>query len=363
MPDLIFPLEKRITTYLQGYRRFDARRSNGRRKHAGCDLVVAAGTPVLAVADGEVVRGPYHFYSGTYALEVEHRYASRTIMVRYGEIRQRVPRDIRPGAKVRQGDVIGFVGQLNSGSHMLHLEMYKDGSDHSSLTVFGLNKYKRRADVMDPTPLLDGAPTLAQSSIASASLPAHPPRPEPTPGRLSNLVGADDLVNVRQAARLVQGEAPLFRLRPSDEFTVLESVAGGRYPYGRGSLWLKIEHGGQTGYVVAHFVDTDFRIPPAVLVPEDSETGFVRDIDGPLNVRGAPSTDAGILGALSAGDSVEVLSEAIGGMYGSGRTDWLEINAAGLDQPGYVAAYYIDIGDDRRTRSDEPQTQRADMSR
>jgi hypothetical protein len=50
-------------------------------------------------------------------------------------------------------------------------------------------------------------------------------------------------------------------------------------------------------------------------------------------------------------------------MYGSGRTDWLEINAAGLDQPGYVAAYYIDIGDDRRTRSDEPQTQRADMSR
>jgi tetratricopeptide (TPR) repeat protein len=63
-------------------RAFASPRAGGSRLHAGCDLYFPRGTPMHAVADGTVVRGPYPFYCETFALEIDHG----PFLARYGEI-------------------------------------------------------------------------------------------------------------------------------------------------------------------------------------------------------------------------------------------------------------------------------------
>ncbi len=60
------------------------------------------------------------------------------------------------GNSVARGQVIAFVGKLESGSSMLHFEMYA-GTASGSLTVRGNPPYQRRSDLLDPTPYLDQA--------------------------------------------------------------------------------------------------------------------------------------------------------------------------------------------------------------
>ena len=79
----VFPLHVRPKeSYKEPPRSFGSSRDHGARKHAGCDLYAPAGTEVLAVEDGTVIRGPYLFYDVVYALEVQHPSG----IVRYGEI-------------------------------------------------------------------------------------------------------------------------------------------------------------------------------------------------------------------------------------------------------------------------------------
>ena len=57
MVDYVFPLHQRPSIdFESGARFFGARRSGGKRKHAGCDLLMPVGTPVLAMADGTLKR-------------------------------------------------------------------------------------------------------------------------------------------------------------------------------------------------------------------------------------------------------------------------------------------------------------------
>ena len=154
MADFIFPLRQRpASDYRTGGREYGADR--GGRKHAACDLIADPGTEILAMANGEVIQGPYPFYEGTYALEIKH---ANGMVVRYGEISLRIPLGIKAGTSVSQGQVIAYVGKLNSGSHMLHLEMYR-GTKEGPLTQTG-NSYKRRSDLVNPTSYLDAAPLL-----------------------------------------------------------------------------------------------------------------------------------------------------------------------------------------------------------
>lgn len=148
-----FPMESRpAESYREGMRRFGAGRSGG-RKHAGCDLYAPLGTPIFAMDDGVVVQDLYHFYLGTYALEIQHPH----FVARYGEITGRVPGGLRKGAAVRRGQLLGFVGRLNGlDLTMLHLEMYA-GSASGPLTVRSNKPFQRRSDLLDPTPVLDVA--------------------------------------------------------------------------------------------------------------------------------------------------------------------------------------------------------------
>jgi murein DD-endopeptidase MepM/ murein hydrolase activator NlpD len=88
------------------------------RRHEGTDYAAAPGTPVLAAGDGVVLRaGPAGGYGNL--VELGHR---RGITTRYGHL-QRFARGVRAGARVIQGQVIGYVGSsgLATGPH-LHYE-------------------------------------------------------------------------------------------------------------------------------------------------------------------------------------------------------------------------------------------------
>lgn len=146
--------------YRTGMRRFGGNRSRG-RAHAGCDLYFPEGTDVLAVADGRVVRGPYYFYNGTFALEVDHG----GFLARYGEVNPDV--FVEAGDRVRRGQVVGRVGHLEGlrlPSDMLHFEMYdQTGSGPLTRTLPsawhpGGRTFKRRPDLLDPTPFLAAWP-------------------------------------------------------------------------------------------------------------------------------------------------------------------------------------------------------------
>jgi murein DD-endopeptidase MepM/ murein hydrolase activator NlpD len=143
--------------WIKGIRCFGARRSSGRRAHAGCDLYAPVGTTIHAISSGTVTLGPYLFYDGTYALEIDHG----AFLARYGEIQKTA--FVKAGDRVNAGQPIAKVGKLLSMKNsMLHLELY-DKSATGPLTVKNkLTKrtakgvpFMRRGDLIDPTQRLN----------------------------------------------------------------------------------------------------------------------------------------------------------------------------------------------------------------
>jgi murein DD-endopeptidase MepM/ murein hydrolase activator NlpD len=145
-----FPFDQRaLADFRTGARYFGANRPHG-RKHAGVDLIAPVGRPIHAIADGTVIQAPYYFYTGTNALEVHHPGVGT---VRYGEINMHQVVRLRAGQQVRQGDLIAYVGRLDSGSSMLHFELYS-GTGRGGLTVRSNPPYQRRSDLINPTTLM-----------------------------------------------------------------------------------------------------------------------------------------------------------------------------------------------------------------
>jgi murein DD-endopeptidase MepM/ murein hydrolase activator NlpD len=101
------------------------------RRHEGTDYSAAPGTPVMAAGDGVVIRAGR---AGGYGnlIELRHR---NGITTRYGHL-QRFARGIRAGARVGQGQTIGYVGStgLASGPH-LHYEFRVNGQARDSRRV------------------------------------------------------------------------------------------------------------------------------------------------------------------------------------------------------------------------------------
>ena len=148
---LIYPLPRPpLASYRTGGRHFGATRSGGRRKHAACDLLAPVGTPVRAIADGQVIQPSYYFYSGTNAIEVVHPGVG---VVRYGEMSTKKVSALRAGDRVRAGDVVGYVGLLDYGASMLHFELYS-GKASGALTN-GSSPFNRRSDLLNPSDLID----------------------------------------------------------------------------------------------------------------------------------------------------------------------------------------------------------------
>jgi hypothetical protein len=121
------------------------------RAHAGCDLIAAHGTPVLAVDDGEVLLYEPGFFDVTDALQVKH---DNGLVVRYGEVKA-APGFAKPKTAVRRGQVIAYVEKNSKGTAMLHIEFYA-GTKEGRLSQPG-NVFRRRSDLLNPTDFLDQA--------------------------------------------------------------------------------------------------------------------------------------------------------------------------------------------------------------
>lgn len=101
------------------------------RAHKGVDYAAPTGTPVRAAGDGRVqTRGRYGGYGN--AIVLEHGSGVSTL---YGHL-SRFAKGVAPGARVRQGQVIGYVGMtgLATGPH-LHYEYRVNGVHRNPQTV------------------------------------------------------------------------------------------------------------------------------------------------------------------------------------------------------------------------------------
>lgn len=146
-----FPLPFVPTTTYKGGNGFGGSREGVRKglKHAANDLAAPHGTPVLAMEDGTVLRGPYEFFRGTFALEVQHS----KFIARYCEIASNT--EVRAGDSVKEGQVIAYVGN-QPGKDMLHLEFFEGTlTGDLSFSPGTHPPFDRRDDVFDGVKFLD----------------------------------------------------------------------------------------------------------------------------------------------------------------------------------------------------------------
>ncbi len=115
--------------------RFNLRRKhpilNRIRAHKGVDYAAPKGTPIRASGDGRIsYRGRKGGYGKT--VIIEHGGGISTL---YGHM-SRYARKKRTGTRVKQGDIIGYIGKtgLASGNH-LHYEFRVNGVHRNPLTV------------------------------------------------------------------------------------------------------------------------------------------------------------------------------------------------------------------------------------
>lgn len=99
---------------IHGYTRF----------HRGLDFAAPKGTPVIAAADGVVVKSSWYGDYGHY-IEIQHAGGYSTVYAHLNGY----AKHIRPGVRVAQGRTIGYVGTTGSstGPH-LHFELKKGGT-------------------------------------------------------------------------------------------------------------------------------------------------------------------------------------------------------------------------------------------
>ena len=108
--------------------------SDGSPAHEGIDIAGAPDTPVLAAADGEVVRAGKDDFLGNF-VEIQHGLGYLTV---YGHCARLA---VNPGDRVLEGQVIAYMGKSGQATAThLHFEVWQQG------------------EVVDPRRLLPGNP-------------------------------------------------------------------------------------------------------------------------------------------------------------------------------------------------------------
>lgn len=98
------------------------------KAHLGTDYAAPKGTPILSVGDGAIEEAGYKQFNGNY-VKVKH---NGTYTTQYLHM-SKIAKGIKKGVRVKQGDVIGYVGStgLATGPHVC-FRFWKNGkqSDH-----------------------------------------------------------------------------------------------------------------------------------------------------------------------------------------------------------------------------------------
>jgi murein DD-endopeptidase MepM/ murein hydrolase activator NlpD len=101
------------------------------KMHKGVDFAASTGTPIFAAGDGVIaILGNQRGYGNYIRIKHNAQYATA-----YGHM-SRFASGLRQGSKVRQGDVIGYVGStgMATGPH-LHYEVLVDGTQINPMSV------------------------------------------------------------------------------------------------------------------------------------------------------------------------------------------------------------------------------------
>lgn len=99
------------------------------KAHRGIDYAAKTGTPVVAAGNGKVTHSTYNKYNGNYVF-IQH---GNGIITKYLHFSKRA---VKKGERVKQGQVIGYVGAtgLAAGPH-LHYEFLLNGVHRNPRTV------------------------------------------------------------------------------------------------------------------------------------------------------------------------------------------------------------------------------------
>jgi murein DD-endopeptidase MepM/ murein hydrolase activator NlpD len=143
--------------------------SGKKRPHRGVDYAASIGTPIKAAGDGKVIhRAKKGGYGHT--VIIQHAQGYTTL---YAHL-SRYSKSARLGSKVKQGQVIGYVGQsgLATGPH-LHYEFRVNGVHRNPLTVKLPNAQpiakQHRADfILEIQPLVAQLDILNRTRVADA---------------------------------------------------------------------------------------------------------------------------------------------------------------------------------------------------
>ncbi|NKI26007.1 M23 family metallopeptidase [Arenibacter sp. 6A1] len=112
---------KELTRMASGYGWRSDPFTKARKMHWGMDFTAPKGTPVYASGDGKISRADNNSSGYGKHIRIEHGYGYMSL---YGHLSQY---NVKPGQKVKRGDLIGFVGSTGrSQAPHLHYEVWKD---------------------------------------------------------------------------------------------------------------------------------------------------------------------------------------------------------------------------------------------
>ncbi len=122
------------------FSRISSRFSNNRmhpvlrisRPHHGVDYAAAKGTPVVSIGDGVVIQKSYQAAGGGNYIKIKHNSVYTTSYMHLSKFAS----GLKSGSRVRQGEVIGYVGStgLSSGPH-LDFRVYIGGTAVDPLKI------------------------------------------------------------------------------------------------------------------------------------------------------------------------------------------------------------------------------------
>lgn len=116
------------------------------RAHHGVDYAAPTGTPVKTIGDGVVVAKSYQRNGAGYYLKIKHNSVYTTTYMHLS----RFAKGIEKGSRVKQGDVIAYVGStgLSTGPH-LDFRVHKNNQPINPLTMEAPPSYPVKPALMD----------------------------------------------------------------------------------------------------------------------------------------------------------------------------------------------------------------------